>query len=118
MALLAKILYEEKYNRNPIIERKSQATAEDFNDIQTIVNAAVDDLNWIKCDEYDVPAGTTLVPFNDAYPEGVAYAILVHNCYNSKGYLTAHTITNPGREGFEVTVSEACRVLYLTSRKR
>nr|WP_319265314.1 hypothetical protein [uncultured Draconibacterium sp.] len=118
MALLSKVTYTDKENVNPVVIRKNQATAEDFNELKTVLNAAVDDLNWIKADEYDVPAGTTLVPFNDAFPDGVPYAILVHNCYDSNGYLLGHTLGSQLRAGFEVTVSKACKVVYLAIRKR
>jgi len=51
MTQIARLTYEEKYNRLAIIERKSQATAEDFSEIKLIVNQCVDGINWIKCDE-------------------------------------------------------------------
>lgn len=118
MSLLSKILYNDKYNRNAVIERESQATAEDFNDIKTIVNALTDDLNWIKSDEFSVNAGTTTINYNNAFPDGVAYAVVVLACYNGQGYAVAHKTTNPTRNGFDLTVGQACVGIYLAIRKR
>lgn len=118
MTQIAKLTYEQKYNRLAIVERKSQATAEDFNEIKTIVNQCVDGINWIKCDEIALESGINHVSFLAPYPAGIPYAIIIHNCYNSKGYIVAHKISNKSVSGFDVTVSEACVFNYLSTPKR
>lgn len=118
MGLLSKILFGNKYNINPIVIREAQATAEDFNELKTVVNACVDDLNWIKSDEFEIGAGTTTVSFNDAFPDGVAVAVAILICNNANGYFVANKVTNPTREGFDITVSQAASGMYLAIRKR
>ena len=118
MALITKVTYDDKININPIVTRVNQATAEDFIELKEVINNCVDGINWIKSDEADIPAGTTRILFNSAYPSGVPFAILIHNCYESNGYLAAHSITNKDIDGFDVTVSVPAKVLYLTSPKR
>lgn len=118
MSQIFKLTYSTKTNPVAITDRTKQATAEDFNEIKTVVNNCVDGINWIKSDEVSIPSGTTTVSFLAHYPAGVPYGIVVHNCYNSKGYNVAHRISNKTVSGFDVTVSEACTLTYLAVPKR
>ena len=118
MSQIAKLTYSTKTNPVSVTDRSKQATAEDFNELKEVVNNCVDGINWIKCNENSIPSGTTTVSFLFPYPVGLPYAIIVHNCYNSKGYLVAHRITNKTVSGFDVTVSEACTLTYLAVPKR
>lgn len=118
MSLISKLDYAQKSNVVEVVNRPTQATAEDFNEIKTVVNNCVDGINWIKSDEKVLTAGTTRVLFTNAYPVGLAYGVVIHNCYDSRGYLAGHTITNKGIDGFDVTVNVACTLLYLTVPKR
>jgi len=116
--MIGKLTYETKTNPNAVTDRTKQATAQDFNEIKTVVNNCVDGINWIKCDEVNITAGTTRILFNEAYPEGIPFAILIHEIRNSKGYLVSHGITNKDRFGFDVTVSSAGVMVYLTAPRR
>ena len=118
MSLISKLTYQTKTNPIAITDRTKQATAEDFNEIKTVVNNCVDGINWIKSDEIHIPSGTTTVLFLNAYPSGVPYGIIVHNCFNTKGYNVAHRISNKTVLGFDVTVSEASTFTYLAVPKR
>lgn len=118
MTQINKLTYQTKTNPVAIVDRTKQATAEDFNELKATVNECVDGINWIKSDEVALVAGVNHVSFMAAYPSGVPYGIIVHNCYNSKGYLTAHRISNKTVSGFDVTVSEACTLTYLSVPKR
>lgn len=118
MSQIGKLAYTNKTNVVPVVDRTKQATAEDFNDIKTVVNNCVDGINWIKSDEVSIPSGTTTVSFLAAYSAGIPYGIVVHNCYNSKGYNVSHRISNKTVSGFDVTVSEPSTLTYLAVPKR
>jgi len=118
MSQIGKIIWDDKSNARPVTDRTKQAVAEDFLEIKTVVNNCVDGINWIKSDEVALAIGVNHIAFNFAYPVGVAYLIMVHNCYNTTGYLIAHTITNKLRTGFDVTVSESGILTYMTVVKR
>lgn len=120
MSLISKLTYEDKENPNSVTDRKKQATAEDFNEIKEVVNNCVDGLNWIKCDEVALIPGENTITFSEPYPTGIQYAIIVHNCVNSKGYLQAHTIPNATKtkNGFKINVESACTLLYMTAPRR
>jgi len=118
MTQINKLTYTNKTNPISVVDRTKQATAEDFNEIKSIVNDCVDGINWIKSDEVALVVGVNHVSFMAAYPAGVPYGIIVHNCYNSKGYLVAHKISNKTTSGFDVTVSEASTFMYLAVPKR
>lgn len=118
MGLISKIIYGNKSNAIPVVNRLIQATAEDFNEIKEVVNNCVDGINWIKSDEVQLAKGNNTVLFLSAYPFGVPFAIIVHNCYNTRGYLVAHTITNKNITGFDISVGEACILTYLSVPKR
>lgn len=116
--MIAKLTYATKSNKVAVDDRTTQATAEDFNEIKTVVNNCVDGINLIKADEVALTAGLNNVLFLVPYPAGVSFAIVVHNCYNPDGYLVAHTITNKTVNGFDVTVSEAVNFLYMATPNR
>ena len=118
MSLLSKITFTNKYNKNAVGEREAQATAEDFNEIKSVVNALVNDLNWIKSDAFAVEAGTTTILFNDAFDVGVPYAVAILSCNNANGYYVSFATSNHLRTGFDITVGQACSGLYLAIRKR
>ena len=118
MSLITKILYTNKVNINAVIARVNQATAEDFNEIKEVVNNLVDAVNWMKCDEADLVAGDNDILFNDAYPVGVPFAIINHDCIDSNGYWVNNTITNKSETGFTINVSKACHLIYLCMPKR
>lgn len=118
MSQINKLNYDTKTNPVGVTDRSKQATAEDFNEIKAVVNNCADGINWIKSDEMALSVGINHVLFLAPYPSGVPYGIVVHNCYNSRGYLIGHTITNKTINGFDVTVSEAGNFLYLSVPKR
>ena len=118
MSLLSKITWTNKTNPVTVIDRTKQATAEDFLETKTVVNAIVDAVNYIKANEVTLVSGVNHVLFNDAYPTGVPFCIIVHNCYNSDGYLVGHSITNKTKDGFDVTIGEAANLVYLTVPQR
>lgn len=118
MSQISKLTYSNKTNPIAIVDRTKQATAEDFNEIKVVVNNCVDGINWIKSDEVPLIPGINTVLFLASYPSGIPYGIIVHNCYNSKGYLVAHKISNKTVSGFDVNVSEACTLTYLAVPKR
>ena len=113
---VAKLTYEDKVNSVAIVERRLQATAEDFNDIKEIVNAAVDSVNTIKSDEVSLESGTTVVNFRVAFPDGTEYTLIAF-CFNESGSMLGRTISNPGLSGFSVTVKSACTIKYIAIRK-
>lgn len=116
--MINKLTYATKSNKIAVADRTTQATAEDFNEIKEVVNNCVDGINLIKADEVALIAGVNNVVFLTAYPIGLPFAIVVHNCYNASGYLVAHTITNKTVTGFDVTVSEAVDFLYMATPNR
>lgn len=118
MSLISKLDYAEKSNVVEVVNRPTQATAEDFNEIKTVVNSLVDGINQIKANEVALVQGINHVLFLAAYSVGVPYCIIVHNCYNSSGYLVGHTITNKTVSGFDVTVGEAVNFIYLSVPQR
>ncbi|MDD4971904.1 MAG: hypothetical protein PHT07_20960 [Paludibacter sp.] len=118
MSQIAKLNYGVKTNPVGVTDRSKQATAEDFNEIKTVVNDCVDGINWIKSDEAALSVGVNHILFLAAYPVGLPYVIVVHNAYDSRGYLLSHTITNKTKDGFDVTVASAGTFLYLTVPKR
>jgi len=118
MSQLPKITWTNKTNPAPVANRSQQATAEDFLEIKTIVNNVVDGVNYIKADEVVLVPGLNHILFLAAYPTGLAFCIIVHNCYNSDGYLVGHSITNKTKDGFDVTIGEAANLIYLTVPQR
>lgn len=118
MSQITKLTYGTKTNIVAISDRTKQATAEDFNDIKTVVNNVVDGVNYIKADEVALVSGLNHVLFLTAYPTGITFCIIVHNCYNSDGYLVGHSITNKTKDGFDVTIGEAANLIYLTVPQR
>lgn len=120
MSQIDKISFEEKTNPVEVSNRGTQATAEDFNEIKTVVNNLVDGVNWIKCDEAILEAGDNVVPFNSSYPDGVSYFITVLQCKNSKGYIMGHSVPNETKtkNGFTVNVDEAGTLVYLAIPQR
>lgn len=113
MGLISKLLYDTKTNPVAIVDRTQQATAEDFNEIKTVVNNCADGINWIKSGSVNLPSGTTTVLFATEYAVGVPFSLIISDCLNEDGYLTGHTITNADRFGFDVTVAEAVTLVYL-----
>ena len=118
MSQINKLTYSDKENVVPVEERKKQATAEDFNEIKTVVNNCVDGINWIKSNEHSLVAGTNTIEFLSPYPVGVPFALTVINCIDSKGYWVAHTITDKNNSGFTVTVEKDCTLFYLSTPRR
>lgn len=118
MSQIAKLTYDAKTNAVAVVNRPTQATAEDFNEIKTVVNNCADGINWIKSDEVALSIGVNAITFLAPYAAGTPYGIVVHNCYNSSGYLVAHTITDKTVNGFNVTVGEAVNLVYLAVPKR
>jgi len=118
MAQLNKLTYEDKTNPVAVVDRPTQATAADFNDIKEIVNACVDGVNYIKSDEANLIAGDNTVTFIAPYALGVPYSVIVHNCYDTNGYLVAHRISNKTKDGFDVNVGKDCTIVYLTAPQR
>ena len=118
MAQLSKLTYSNKTNPVAVVDRPTQATAEDFNEIKTIVNACVDGVNQIKSDEAALVAGNQTVNFLVAYPLGIAFVVTTINCVNANGYRVAATITNKNKDGFDVNVGEPCILVYLAVPQR
>jgi hypothetical protein len=118
MSQIDKLDYEDKTDPVAVTNRPTQATSDDFNEIKEVVNNCVDGINWIKCDEVAIAADGDTVAFLVAYPDGVAYFVTVLNCINDMGYKVAHTISNKSKIGFDVNVSEACTMVYLTAIQR
>jgi hypothetical protein len=118
MVQLNKLTYANKTNPVPVVDRSTQATAEDFNEIKTIVNATVDGINQIKSDEAALVAGNQTVEFLAPYPLGVPFVIATLSCVNAQGYRVAATITNKTKDGFDVNVGEPCTLVYLSVPQR
>ena len=118
MTQIAKLNYNTKTNPVAITDRTKQATAEDFNEIKTVVNNCADGINWIKSDEVALVIGVNTVEFLSPYPAGIPYGIVIHDCRDSKGYLLAHTISNKTVLGFDVTVTKSGTLTYLAVPKR
>lgn len=118
MGQIGKLNYGTKSNPNDVVDRLTQATAEDFNEIKEVVNNAVDGINWIKCDEQAVPAGTTPVAFIVPYPLGTPYVLFDIKCTDPGGYRLPYTLVAKDEDGFTITVAAACDVLYLAIPQR
>lgn len=118
MAQIDKLDYETKSNVVAVTNRPTQAVAEDFNEIKSVVNNCVDGVNWIKCNEEALTAGITPVAFLAAYPDGVPYFITVLQCIDAQGYRIAHKITNKSKTGFDVEVGADCTLVYLATPQR
>ena len=112
MAQLNKLTYQDKTNPVPVVDRPTQATAEDFNEIKATVNACVDGINQIKSDEAALVAGTQTVLFLAPYPLGVPFVLTVINCVNDQGYKVGHTITNKNKDGFDDVQKDSSYTKY------
>jgi len=113
-----KITYEDKHNLHPVTDRPTQATAEDFNEIKDVVNSLSGNIDMTKSDEVPLVAGTNTVAFRIPYPLGAEFVVIVHNCYDSRGYTVGHSIDNKTLNGFDVTVPVDCNLLYLSVERR
>ncbi len=118
MGQLSKLTYTNKTDPVAVVDRPTQATAADFNDIKEIVNACVDGVNQIKSDEAALVAGNQTVPFLVSYPLGIPFVVTVLNCVNANGYRVAYTVSNKDKDGFDVNVGEDCTLVYLSVPQR
>jgi hypothetical protein len=118
MSTINKLTYDEKSNAEPITDRTTQATAEDFNDIKTTVNEVVDGVNYIKCNEQILVPGPNVVSFLSPYELGVLFVIIVSKCIDDNGYIVGNTITNKLNTGFTITVDRQCTLVYLSCPQR
>lgn len=118
MAQLNKLTYENKSNPVPVVNRQTQATAEDFNEIKAIVNAAVDGINWIKCDAAELVAGDNPITFIAPYPVGIEFKVVVITCTDADGYYISNRIISSSESGFVINVSKVCTLVYLAVPRR
>ena len=112
-----KITYLDKTNIRPITDRTKQATAEDFQDIKDSHNELAELVDMFKANTAVLVVGENQITFIKPYPVGIAFEILIHLSYDSKGYLTSHTTSAKDRFGFKVTVTKAGNFTYYTAPK-
>lgn len=115
MTLLNKVTYGDKTNKIPIVEIQKQVSAENMNEIKSVLNGAVGLLNGIKWGYETLGVGVNTVSFEDAYETGETYLVLVHRCYGLDGEQMGHMLSSLTKNSFNVTVDKECTFIYLTA---